>query len=137
MQEKIKFSLKKLQKIIKMVIDFSISGKRSKQFQALMVRWNIKQEVIPPGQPFNNGHIKSFHSILRKECFNREIFIDIMEARDKIKGWIEDYNNKRLHSALDYWMPMKIWEEKSLGKIILLLMVSSLGGHYNSTYHKF
>ena len=90
------------------MIDFSLSGKRvaehleelfkrygaprvirrddgpefkSKHFQAIMIRWNIEQEVIPPGQPFNNGHIESFNRLMRRECLNREIFIDIMEAR--------------------------------------------------------
>ena len=86
---------------------------KSRYFQTLMSRWNIEQEVIPPGQPFNNGHIESFHSLLRRECLNREIFIDVMDARDKIRSWIEDYNTKRLHSALGYWVPMKVWETRN------------------------
>jgi len=45
---------------------------KSKHFQALMVRWGIEQEVIPPGQPFNNGHIESFNGLMRRECLNRE-----------------------------------------------------------------
>ena len=141
------------------IIDLSISGKRvtehleglfsrygaprmirrddgrefqSKQFQALMVRWNIEQEVIPPGQPFNNGHIESFHNLLRRECLNREVFIDIMEARDKIRRWIEDYNTKRLHSALGYCVPIKIWEArnelKNHKKLTLTLTVSRFRG---------
>jgi len=86
---------------------------KSKYFQALMVRWGIEQEVIPPGQPFNNGHIESFHGLLRRECLNREIFIDIIEARDRIMRWIEDYNTKRLHSGLRYFTPMKVWKERN------------------------
>ncbi|MCD6489593.1 MAG: hypothetical protein J7K20_02565 [Thermodesulfobacterium sp.] len=39
------------------------------------------------------------------------MFIDIMEARDRIFRWIEDYNIKRLHSRLRYFTPMKVWEE--------------------------
>ena len=85
----------------------------SRYFQVLMTEWHIEQEVIPHGQPFNNGHIESFHSLLRKECLMREIFIEIIDARDKIRGWIEDYNTRRLHSSLGYWVPMKIWETKS------------------------
>ena len=78
-----------------------------------MARWGVEQEVIPPGQPFNNGHIESFHGLLRRECLNREIFIDIVEARDKIGRWIEDYNTRRLHSGLGYYAPMEVWKKEN------------------------
>ena len=84
---------------------------KSKHFKALIHRWNIEEEVIPPGQPFNNGHMESFHKLLRLECLNREIFSDIFEAREKINNWIEDYNTCRLHSALGYKTPEEIWKK--------------------------
>ena len=85
---------------------------KSRYFQILMARWGIEQDVIPPGQPFNNGHIESFHGLLRRECLNREIFVDIVEARAKIGRWIEDYNTRRLHSGLGYYVPMEVWEKE-------------------------
>jgi len=69
--------------------------------------------VIPPGQPFNNGHIESFHGLLRRECLRREIFIEPVEARDKIQRWIEEHNTRRLHSSLGYGVPMKILERRT------------------------
>jgi len=42
---------------------------------------------------------------------NREIFSDIFEAREKINNWIENHNTCRLHSALGYKTPEKIWEK--------------------------
>jgi len=67
--------------------------------------------VIPPRQPFNNGHMEGFRKLLHFECLNREIFSDIFEAREKINNWIEDYNTCRLHNALGYKTLEEIWEK--------------------------
>ena len=36
---------------------------------------------IPPGTPYNNGHIETFDNRLRKECLNRNHWISLLEAR--------------------------------------------------------
>jgi putative transposase len=36
---------------------------------------------IPPGTPWNNGHIESFNNRLRKECLNRNHWNTLFEAR--------------------------------------------------------
>jgi putative transposase len=36
---------------------------------------------IRPGAPWHNGHIESFNSRLRRECFNRNHWTDLLEAR--------------------------------------------------------
>jgi transposase InsO family protein len=36
---------------------------------------------IPPGTPWNNGHIESFNNRLRKECLNRNDWNTLFEAR--------------------------------------------------------
>ncbi|WP_414689003.1 integrase core domain-containing protein [Mycobacterium sp.] len=35
---------------------------------------------IPPGTPWNNGHIESFNNRLRKECLNRNHWNTVLEA---------------------------------------------------------
>jgi len=43
-------------------------------FQAVLRKWRIREEVIPPGQPYDSGHMKSFHGTMREEVLNREEF---------------------------------------------------------------
>ncbi len=57
---------------------------------------------IPPGQPWNNGFIESFHDKFRDECLNREWFQSLPEAQVAIEKWRRHYNTQRPHSALGY-----------------------------------
>jgi len=84
---------------------------RSKEFQAVIRKWRIREEVIPPGQPFNNGHIESYQGRMRDELLDREEFESIEEAREKICQWVRMYNTQRPHSALGYRTPMEVWNE--------------------------
>jgi len=84
---------------------------RSRDFQAVLRKWRIREEVIPPGQPYDNGHMESFHGTMREEVLNREEFDTLEEARARIEAWIEEYNKGRPHSALKYRTPMEIWNE--------------------------
>ena len=84
---------------------------RSEGFQKVLRKWRIREEVIPPGQPYDNGHMESFQGTLREEVLDREEFDTLEEARSRIENWIEEYNRKRPHSTLNYRTPMEVWEE--------------------------
>jgi transposase InsO family protein len=60
---------------------------------------------IPPGQPWHNGYVESFHARQRDECLNLHIFGSIAEARVVIAAWHTEYNTLRPHSALGYKTP--------------------------------
>ncbi|WP_080738260.1 integrase core domain-containing protein [Rhodococcoides fascians] len=45
---------------------------------------------IPPGTPWNNGHIESFNNRLRKECLNRNYWTSLLEARVVIEDFKDD-----------------------------------------------
>ena len=60
---------------------------------------------IPPGQPWKNGFIESFHDKFRDECLNREWFQSLPEAQVVIEKWRRHYNTQRPHSALGYQTP--------------------------------
>jgi len=60
---------------------------------------------IPPGAPWNNGHIESFNNRLRKECLNRNHWNTLLEARVVIGDFKEDHNRRHRHSALGYRTP--------------------------------
>ncbi|WP_176224923.1 integrase core domain-containing protein, partial [Rhodococcus sp. 1168] len=60
---------------------------------------------IPPGTPWNNGHIESFNNRLRKECLNRNHWTSLLEARVVIEDFQDDHNNRHRHSSLGYLTP--------------------------------
>jgi len=60
---------------------------------------------IPPGTPWNNGHIESFNNRLRRECLNRNHWTSLLEARVVIGDFKHDHNHRHRHSALGYQTP--------------------------------
>jgi len=60
----------------------------------------VKLDLIRPGKPVENGYIESFNGRLRDECLNGEIFFDLVDAREKLERWREDYNEQRPYSSL-------------------------------------
>jgi transposase InsO family protein len=60
---------------------------------------------IPPGQPWKNGFIESFHDKFRDECLQREWFQSLLEAKVVIEAWRLHYNTRRPHSSLAYQTP--------------------------------
>jgi putative transposase len=66
---------------------------------------HIGISYIPPGTPWNNGHIESFNNRLRKECLNRNHWTSLLEARVVIEDFKDDHNNRHRHSSLGYLTP--------------------------------
>ena len=62
----------------------------------------IKTIYIDPARPWQNGYIESFHSRFRDECLNREMLLNLQEARVVIEDWRQEYNRIRPHSSLGY-----------------------------------
>lgn len=61
--------------------------------------------LIPPGQPWKNGFIESFHDKFRDECLQREWFSSLLDAQVVIADWHLHYNTQRPHSSLGYKTP--------------------------------
>jgi putative transposase len=55
---------------------------------------------IEPGSPWQNPFVESFHSRVRDELLNIELFSCMAEACVVVEDWREDYNHRRPHSAL-------------------------------------
>ncbi|WP_150587396.1 IS3 family transposase [Pandoraea eparura] len=53
-----------------------------------------------PGKPTDNPFIESFNGSFRDECLNVHWFLSLDDAREKIEGWRQDYNDFRPHSSL-------------------------------------
>ena len=77
----------------------------SKEMDAWAYRRNVKLDFIRPGKPVENAFIESFNGRLRDELLNAELFLDVVDARQKVEAWRRDYNGNRPHSALGAMTP--------------------------------
>lgn len=55
---------------------------------------------IRPGSPWMNGFVESFHSTLRREHLDVEVFANVADAQVKTAIWRRWYNEVRPHSSL-------------------------------------
>ena len=65
----------------------------------------FKTLFIEPGSPWQNCYSESFNSRFRDEFLNVELFGTLLEAKVLGRGFREDYNHERTHSALGYLPP--------------------------------
>lgn len=66
---------------------------------------DIGTRFIEPGKPWQNGFAESFHSRLRAECLNQEVFYSAKHAQVLLDNWRAFYNARRPHSSLGYRTP--------------------------------
>jgi len=62
----------------------------------------IDWHFIAPGKPMQNGFCESFNDRVRDELLNESLFFGLDHARTKVPEWINNYNQRRPHSALGY-----------------------------------
>jgi putative transposase len=82
---------------------------------------------IPPGQPWKNGYIESFHDKFRDECLQREWFQSLLEAQVVVEAWRLHYNTQRPHSSLAYQTPAAFAAENTIQPAQTLIPI----GHKN------
>jgi putative transposase len=78
--------------------------------QAWLAGNKVGPVFIPPGQPWKNGFIESFHDKFRDECLEREWFQSLVEAKVLIEAWRLHYNTQP-HSSLAYQTPAAFAEK--------------------------
>jgi len=66
---------------------------------------DVETLYIEPGSPWENGYAESFHSRLRDELLEAEVFADLVEAQALAAWWRNEYNHRRPHSSLGYRTP--------------------------------
>ena len=52
------------------------------------------------------GFCESFNGCTRDELLNESLFLGLDNARTKIAAWLDDYDQRRPHSALGYLTPL-------------------------------
>ena len=70
----------------------------------------VYHERIPKKSPNSNAYIESFHSILERECFQKQDFECFDHAYEKLDYFIDFYNERRYHGSLGYLSPSQFLE---------------------------
>nr|WKN36154.1 integrase core domain-containing protein [Tunicatimonas sp. TK19036] len=88
----------------------TIRSDNGAQFEAKIVREYLKeidvqQEFSHVATPQDNGHIESYHAIIKKAVFNVYEFFNIEHAGQIIDQFVEFYNLERIHSGIGYTSP--------------------------------
>jgi len=73
--------------------------------RGLSHRCGINTAYIEPGKPWQNGYAESFHSRLRDEYLDGEVFWGVRDARVGLSSYRSYFNTERLHSSLGYQTP--------------------------------
>ena len=58
-----------------------------------------------PYYPQSNGKIERWHQSIKRECTRPGTPLSLEDARRLIAGYVDHYNNVRLHSAIGYITP--------------------------------
>jgi len=77
----------------------------SKAFYAFCDHVGIEHERTPNRTPNKNAYIESFHSILERECYQRNCFETYDEAFAEVDRYLRYYNTERIHGSLKDWPP--------------------------------
>ena len=72
----------------------------AKNIQRWLERLEVKTRYVAPGAPWQNGFAESFHSKMRDEFLNIEIFENLASARKLTEQFQHHYNHGRPHSSL-------------------------------------
>jgi len=85
----------------------------SHAYTEVLQQQQVRISMSRRGNPYDNAKCESFMKTLKYEEVYRQDYRDLAEARNGIRVFLEKvYNQKRLHSALDYRAPVEF--ERSL-----------------------
>ena len=77
-------------------------GKDFKEYIRLAGMTHVRTS---PFYPQSNGKLERWHQSLKKECIRPKSPVSLQDARSLVEGYVNEYNNRRLHSAIGYIAP--------------------------------
>jgi len=103
----------------------------SNDYKDLLKERGIKISMSRKGNPWDNAACESFMKTLKYEEVLRNEYRDLAEARRSIQRFLEKiYNEKRLHSALNYRPPAEF--ERSLPSSTIPQLIEKSEGPRNA-----
>jgi len=77
-------------------------AKDFKEFIRLSGMTHVKTS---PYYPQSNGKIERWHQTIKQDCIRPHVPLSLEEARQLVGRFVDDYNHRRLHSAIGYVTP--------------------------------
>lgn len=88
----------------------------------------IEHLLTQPRSPTTTGKVERFHRALRTEFRTDRTFDDLESAQAELDAWVEDYNHKRPHQALDMATPTSRFMAEDPAPVSSLRSPVSAGG---------
>jgi putative transposase len=86
----------------------------SRAYRNTLRRFDIRQSTSRTGSCLDGAAAESFFATIKAEI-GADSWRDRASARRDIENWIKDYNERRLHSSLDYRTPVEsrtAWQQR-------------------------
>ncbi|GHU48068.1 hypothetical protein FACS1894200_04450 [Spirochaetia bacterium] len=81
----------------------------SKDFRELVSLLELEQTFTSPAHPQSNGKLERFHRTFKTEHVRQSAYLSYEDAKKRMEVWIQYYNERRLHSALQYLTPEDVF----------------------------
>ena len=80
---------------------------KNTQIDELLHAFKIKRSLSRKGNPWDNAVAEALYKILKTEFVKNIIFSSKWQLERKLTEYINWYNNKRIHSSLNYVAPLE------------------------------
>jgi putative transposase len=77
----------------------------ARDFKTFIRMMGLTHVRTSPYYPQSNGKLERWHGSLKRECIRPACPGSLEEALQRVAAYVEDYNHRRLHSALGYITP--------------------------------
>jgi transposase InsO family protein len=90
-------------------------------FERICRENGITPRLTAPRSPTTTGKVERFHKTMKIELLRGRKFADLDEAQAAIDDWVEEYNHRRPHQALDMATPAERFTKTASDPIYGLL----------------
>ncbi len=92
--------------IERVITDNAWAYRHSAAFRAAVAALGARQQFIKPHCPWQNGKVERFNRTLQTEWAYRQVFTSNTQRAQALQPWLEYYNTRRRHTALDGLPPI-------------------------------
>jgi putative transposase len=78
----------------------------------------VKIDFSRPGKPTDNAFIESFNGTFRVECLNTHWFQNLVDAKQIIESWRQEYNVSRPHASLADRTPSEFASQYAASRVL-------------------
>jgi transposase InsO family protein len=93
--------------IERVITDNALAYRRSTAFRDAVTVLGARQKFIRPHCPWQNGKVERFNRTLAAEWAYRQVFTSNTERSAALQPWLEFYNTRRPHTALNGLPPAR------------------------------